>query len=314
MLTLGLVQTAFAGIIFLGGLRATRTDHAAILTYTEPVAAVVFAAAFLGEALTAWTAIGGAMVVAGGLTVARLSPAAEPARCRSKPPEPKAMMQSGDSERPSSGTIAPEGPRTRGDAASERNLMDALSRLASTNAIDRLRSRDATLFASDAEGIALAAGSLGWTDLDACCQPLPEYRKRTVDELGDDLTDVVVLGMGGSSLATLVIGEVLAESCCRRLHVLDTTAPRTVSAALGSLDPATTVVPRVEQVGRHGRAARAVRDLPRRGRRALSAEKRRETASSRSPTPGRRSRPSPSRRAFTPSSTACRRWAGGSRR
>ena len=35
--------------------------------------------AFLGEALTAWTAIGGAMVVAGGLAVARLTPTAEPA-------------------------------------------------------------------------------------------------------------------------------------------------------------------------------------------------------------------------------------------
>jgi drug/metabolite transporter (DMT)-like permease len=79
LLVLGLVQTAFAGVIFLGGLRRTRTDHAAILTYTEPVAAVVFAAAFLGEALTAWTAIGGAMVVAGGLAVARLTPSAEPA-------------------------------------------------------------------------------------------------------------------------------------------------------------------------------------------------------------------------------------------
>jgi drug/metabolite transporter (DMT)-like permease len=74
---LGLVQTAFAGIIFLGGLRRTRTDHAAILTYAEPVAAVLFAAAFLGEALTAWTAVGGAMVVAGGLAVARLTPSAE---------------------------------------------------------------------------------------------------------------------------------------------------------------------------------------------------------------------------------------------
>jgi drug/metabolite transporter (DMT)-like permease len=79
LVTLGVVHTAVAGIIFLGGLRATRTDHAAILTYAEPVAAVLFAAAFLGEALSAWTAVGGAMVVAGGLMVARLAPAAEPA-------------------------------------------------------------------------------------------------------------------------------------------------------------------------------------------------------------------------------------------
>jgi drug/metabolite transporter (DMT)-like permease len=70
--TLGIVHTALAGFIFLSGLRRVRTDHAAILTYTEPASAVVFAAAFLGEALTLATVIGGAMVVAAGALVARL--------------------------------------------------------------------------------------------------------------------------------------------------------------------------------------------------------------------------------------------------
>lgn len=69
---LGVVQTAFAGILFLTGLRRVRTDHAAVLTYTEPASAVVFAAAFLGEPLTAATLAGGLMVVAGGALVARL--------------------------------------------------------------------------------------------------------------------------------------------------------------------------------------------------------------------------------------------------
>ncbi len=78
LLTLGLVQTAFAGWLFLGGLRAVRTDHAAVLTYAEPVAAVLFAAAFLGEPLSVWTLAGGAMVVAGGLSVARAVPSAQP--------------------------------------------------------------------------------------------------------------------------------------------------------------------------------------------------------------------------------------------
>ena len=77
LVALGLVHTAMTGVIFLGALRKLRTDHAAILTYTEPVAAVLFAAAFLGESLSGWTLAGGAMVVAGGLTVARLSPGAE---------------------------------------------------------------------------------------------------------------------------------------------------------------------------------------------------------------------------------------------
>jgi hypothetical protein len=46
-----------------------------VLTYTEPASAVIFAAAFLGEPLTAATVIGGAMVVAGGALVARLETA-----------------------------------------------------------------------------------------------------------------------------------------------------------------------------------------------------------------------------------------------
>ena len=70
--TLGIVHTALAGILFLGGLRRVRTDHAAIITYAEPASAVLFAAAFLGEPLTLATIAGGVMVVAGGALVARL--------------------------------------------------------------------------------------------------------------------------------------------------------------------------------------------------------------------------------------------------
>lgn len=69
---LGVVQTAFAGMLFLTGLRRVRTDHAAVLTYAEPASAVIFAAAFLGEPLTATTVAGGLMVVAGGAFVARI--------------------------------------------------------------------------------------------------------------------------------------------------------------------------------------------------------------------------------------------------
>ncbi len=72
LITLGVVHTAIAGYIFLGGLRRVRTDHAAILTYVEPVTAVLFAAAFLGEALGVATVVGGAMVVVGGVLVARM--------------------------------------------------------------------------------------------------------------------------------------------------------------------------------------------------------------------------------------------------
>lgn len=72
LLTLGIVQTAIAGIIFLGGLRRVRTDHAAILTYAEPVSAVILAALFLRQPVSWYTALGAALVVTGGALVARI--------------------------------------------------------------------------------------------------------------------------------------------------------------------------------------------------------------------------------------------------
>lgn len=72
LVTLGVVHTAASGFLFLGGLRRVRTDHAAVLTYVEPVTAVLLAAAFLAEPLTVATVIGGALVVTGGVLVARM--------------------------------------------------------------------------------------------------------------------------------------------------------------------------------------------------------------------------------------------------
>jgi drug/metabolite transporter (DMT)-like permease len=68
---LGVVNTALTGFLFLSALRTIRADHAAILTYAEPVSAVVFAAVLLDEPLTATTVLGGAAVIAGGIAVAR---------------------------------------------------------------------------------------------------------------------------------------------------------------------------------------------------------------------------------------------------
>jgi drug/metabolite transporter (DMT)-like permease len=72
---LGVVHTAATGFLFLSALRSVRADHAAILTYAEPVSAVVFAALFLSEPVTLTTAIGGLAVVLGGALVARMGPA-----------------------------------------------------------------------------------------------------------------------------------------------------------------------------------------------------------------------------------------------
>lgn len=71
---LGVLDTGITGMLFLSGLRLVRADHAAMLTYAEPVSAVLFSAAFLGETITAWTMLGGALIVISGVLVARMEP------------------------------------------------------------------------------------------------------------------------------------------------------------------------------------------------------------------------------------------------
>lgn len=76
LIVLGVVHTALTSYLFLGGLRTVRTDQVAVLTYIEPVSAVAFAALFMNQPLTVATVAGGAMVISGGILVARLEPGA----------------------------------------------------------------------------------------------------------------------------------------------------------------------------------------------------------------------------------------------
>lgn len=75
---LGSVHTAATALLIISALRTVRADRVAVITYAEPVSAVVFAAIFLGEPITTTTALGGLLVVAGGLMVAHLQPAGTP--------------------------------------------------------------------------------------------------------------------------------------------------------------------------------------------------------------------------------------------
>ena len=120
--------------------------------------------------------------------------------------------------------------------------MDAMQHLIDTDAVARLRAHDATLFDTDTAGVELAANSMGWTDLAARAPESYAVLDRLALQVAEEaVTDVVLLGMGGSSLASLVIGEVLAEDGGVRLHVLDTTAPLSVGKAVAELDPAHTI-------------------------------------------------------------------------
>lgn len=71
---LGVVHTALAGMIYLGGLREVKAQEAGILAYLEPLSAAVYAMIFLGEPLTLWVVAGGSLIVAAGWLVMRVRP------------------------------------------------------------------------------------------------------------------------------------------------------------------------------------------------------------------------------------------------
>jgi len=107
-------------------------------------------------------------------------------------------------------------------------------------AVARLAECDATLF-PDAD---IASDRLGWIGLPAVAARsaagLAAFARHVVES---GITDVVLLGMGGSSLAPLVLARVLGCAPDRpALHVLDTTAPAEVSALLERLTPGSTLV------------------------------------------------------------------------
>lgn len=122
--------------------------------------------------------------------------------------------------------------------------MDALSRLQEADAVKRLADRDASLYTDSIDERIPIVQRMGWNDL---AQKAPgrfvllrNLANAIVEEGG---TDIVLLGMGGSSLAPLVLERTLGSAPgMPRLHVLDTTSPASVKKLVDTLDPAGTFV------------------------------------------------------------------------
>ncbi len=116
--------------------------------------------------------------------------------------------------------------------------MGALERLEELDAVRRLRERDASLFSDDLDMRIPIMQRLGWTDL---AEKAPG-RFALLDGLAEALrsegtTDLLLLGMGGSSLAPLVMERIIGSAeGSPRLHVLDTTSPVQVTELLATLD------------------------------------------------------------------------------
>ncbi|MBI5231678.1 MAG: glucose-6-phosphate isomerase [Coriobacteriales bacterium] len=120
--------------------------------------------------------------------------------------------------------------------------MTSLERMNAEHAVRRLLSRDPSLWSDDPEVQARISDRLGWTDVGSCSLPAEGRARELARELvADDIADVVLLGMGGSSLAALTLASVFDPIVSGpRIHVVDTTSPTTVSRLMRDLDPATT--------------------------------------------------------------------------
>jgi drug/metabolite transporter, DME family len=69
---LGVVCTALAYLMWTFGMGRIKVQHSAILGYLEPVSAPFYALLLLGQGISVWTVIGGALIVIAGLLVVLL--------------------------------------------------------------------------------------------------------------------------------------------------------------------------------------------------------------------------------------------------
>lgn len=115
-------------------------------------------------------------------------------------------------------------------------------------ALPRLFARDCRLWGE--AHAATVAQRLGWLDLPARSRhELPQLAVLVNRWAAGGLDTLVLLGMGGSSLAPQVLREMGGSPSGRELLLLDTTDPVRVNGALESLDPAKTAVLSVSKSG-----------------------------------------------------------------
>src|SRR6185437_5455593 len=94
--------------------------------------------------------------------------------------------------------------------------------------VERIWARDPTVWTAKDE-----AKWLGWLDEPARRRQDVDLLLTLADDVQGEVDDVVLFGMGGSSLAPEVLRRAFGGE---RMHVLDTTHPRAISALADGLD------------------------------------------------------------------------------
>ncbi len=125
----------------------------------------------------------------------------------------------------------------------EPQVREGLRHVQSDQIVSRIWSKDGTVWKKEPAVQKDITSWLGWLDVVSLMQGRADEIKSFAKEVVDaGYTSVVLLGMGGSSLAPEVIHRVLgAKEGYPRFYMLDSTDPGTVEAITRRIDPATTL-------------------------------------------------------------------------
>ena len=128
--------------------------------------------------------------------------------------------------------------------AFERALRIRLAQLDAAGFSARLARRDAALWGPDPARQQRVAQRLGWLDIAEQMRPQTvALRAFAAEVAGEGFSRVILLGMGGSSLAPEVMARTLGSAAgAPQLEVLDNTSPAAVRTALTRCDPRRTFI------------------------------------------------------------------------
>lgn len=127
--------------------------------------------------------------------------------------------------------------------ALEARVKTRLARLTSDNFVERLQKKEPLLWTTDRTQYEEIRNRLGWlTVAEAMQKEIPALEAFAAEVHAAGLTDVVLLGMGGSSLCPDVFRKTFTHGKDRlRLYVLDSTDPIQVQATAKQVDPKQTL-------------------------------------------------------------------------
>jgi len=125
----------------------------------------------------------------------------------------------------------------------QNSVTVALERLVDTSFASKLWSRDSNLWPEPSAGAEPPEKTLGWLDLPYNLSNLAGHFKNLNSQiLADGFSDIVLLGMGGSSMTSLALNELFNEPLenefpSLRSHVLDTVIPASIKEISEKLEP-----------------------------------------------------------------------------